>query len=93
MKMPERIYRNGCEYTHPLHIQFIKDMDAVGLPIELRRTYAGSMPAVRVTDRKQAVNASTWSVNYEFTPHDTLVYARHADPLLSDQQKYSWGRD
>lgn len=85
-------YRNGVEYSIPSHVQFVKDMDAAKIPIELRRTHIGSMPCVRVKDKSSALKATQVGCDWDTALDHYIVFPYEHDPNLAEQQKYSWGR-
>lgn len=87
----EKIYLNGVEYSHPAHVQFIKDMQSKGLNIELRVTFMYGGPCVLVRDKKKVTDNT--SVRCGFEPKGVYfrIFPQESDPIVKDIAKNaSW---
>lgn len=86
------VYKNGVEYSLPTHVQFVIDMTAAGIPVELRNTHIGSGPSVRVSDYRGVTKMTNVGLDWESDGSGYIVYPYRLDPNLAKQQKTSWGR-
>lgn len=81
-RSPDKVYMHGVEYSLKSHVQFIRDMKKLGLPIELRVRYMYAGPCVRVTDRKKLEGQTSVRCAYENKKMHFLVFPAESDPIV-----------